>query len=172
MAKTTAWVTNRFVKVEIQVTSAMVTALASLTTAEWIDISSIFAGPIGQPQQLTRDIEETPVSGDGTPITSASGPSSRRMSFAVLYTEGETLGTDNLDIYQDLLKPAMEYASGVLSVPIRWSPAGGGSGDNQYTTSTTESFITALGDPIGGVTSEKIMIPFEVNTPDLTTSTV
>lgn len=172
MAKTDDWVTNRFVKVELDVTAAMVSALASLTTAEWIDISSIFAGPLDQPQEITRDIEETPVSGDATPITSAGAASARRFAFSILYTEGEVLGTDNLDIYQDVLKPCMEYSGTALSMPMRWSPAGGNSGDNQYTTSTTETFLTSLSDPVGGVTSEKIMITFEISTPDLTTSTV
>ena len=171
MAKTSLWKTNRFVKVEITVTAAMVSALASLTTAEDIDISSIFVGPIEQPQEISRDIEETNVSGDATPITSAGVTSARRFAFTILYTEGETLGTDNLDIYQDLLKPTME-ASTALSMPITWSPDGGGSGDNQYTTSATETFITSLSDPVGGVTSEKIQITFEVSTPDLTVATV
>jgi hypothetical protein len=172
MAKTDDWVTNRFVKVELQVTAAMVTALASLTTAEWIDISSIFAGPLDQPQEITKDVEETPVSGDATPITSLGTASARRFAFTVLYTEGEVLGTDNLDPYQDILKPVVEYGSAALSMPMRWSPAGGNSGDNLYTTSATESWVTSLSDPVGGVTSEKIMISFELSTPDLTTSTV
>lgn len=171
MAKTSAWVTNRFVKVELDVTAAMVSAIAGLTTAEWIDISSIFAGPLDQPQEVTRDIEETPVSGDATPITSVGSASARRFAFSILYTEGETLGTDNLDIYQDVLKAVMESTT-VLSMPMRWSPAGGASGDNLYTTSTTESFMTSLSDPVGGVTSEKIMVTFEISTPDLTVSTV
>jgi hypothetical protein len=171
MAKTTAWVTNRFVKVEIEVTAAMVSALASLTTAEKIDISSIFVGPVDQPQEISRDIEETPVSGDATPITSAGVTTARRFAFTILYTEGETLGTDNLDIYQDLLKPTME-ASTALSMPVTWSPDGGDAGDAEFTTSATESFITSLSDPVGGVTSEKISITFELSTPDLTVATV
>ena len=132
MAKTDDWLTLRFAKVEFEVTAAMVTALASLTTNEWIDISSIFAGPLDQPQEISRDIEETPVSGDGTPITSSGTLSARQFAFNILYTEGEVLGTDNLDIYQDLLKPLMEYASGALSMPVRWSPNGGAGGDNLY----------------------------------------
>lgn len=172
MAKTTAWKTNRFVKVEVQITAGIVTAIAGLSTAEWIDISSTFSGPIDQPQEITRDIEETPVSGDATPITSAGSATARRFAFTALYTEGETLGTDNVDLYQDVLKPIMEYTGDALSMPMRWSPAGGGSGDNQYTTSTTETYITSLSDPVGGVSSEKIMINWEISTPDLTTSTV
>ena len=172
MAKTSKWATNRFVKVEIDVTAAIVSAIAGLTTAEWIDISSIFAGPLDQPQEITRDIQETPVSGDATPITSSGSASARRFAFSILYTEGETLGTDNLDIYQDVLKPVMEYTGTALSMPVRWSPKGGASGDNLYTTSLTETFLTSLSDPVGGVSSDKIMINFEISTPDLTPSTV
>lgn len=171
MAKTDDWVTNRFVKVELQVTAAMVTAIGALSTAEWIDISSIFSGPLDQPQEVTKDIEETPVSGDATPITSQGTATARRFAFTILYTEGEVLGTDNLDIYQDVLKNVMESSTS-LSMPMRWSPAGGNSGDNLYTTHATESFLTSLSDPVGGVTSEKIMISFEISTPDLTVSTI
>lgn len=171
MAKTTAWATARFNKVEVQVTSAIVTAIAGLSTAEWIDLSSIFAGPLDQPQEPTRDAEETPVSGDATPIVSVGPNSARQFTFNFLYTEGETLGTDNIDPYQDLFKPVMEYTS-ALSIPFRWSPKGGNSGDNRYATSTTETFMLSLSDPVGGVTSNKIMFAVTIITPDLTTSTV
>ncbi len=171
MAKTTNWITNRFVKVEVEVTAAIVTALGGITTAEWIDISSIFSGPLDQPQQTTRDTEETPVSGDAQPIVSVGPNSARQLTFTMLYTEGETLGTDNLDIYQDLLKPVMEDTT-VLSIPFRWSPNGGASGDNLYTTNSTGTFIVSMGDPVGGVTSAKILIPVQVITEDLTVSTI
>ncbi len=171
MARTDDWVTFRYAKVEVQVTSAMVTALASLTTAEWIDLSSIFAGPMDQPQAPTKDVEETPVSGDANPIVSVGPASARQYTWNLLYTEGEVLGTDNLDVYQDLFKAVIDY-SGQLAVPFRWSPAGGASGDNSYATSTTGTFITSVSDPVGGVTSEKIMFAVDFITEDLTVTTL
>lgn len=171
MAKTSAWATARFNKVEVQVTAAMVTALASLTTAEWIDLSSIFAGPLNQDQAPTKDVEETPVSGDAEPIVSVGSASARRFTFNMLYTEGETLGTDSLDPYQDLFKPVIDY-EGDLAVPFRWSPKGGNSGDYQYSTSTTGTFVISVSDPVGPVTSEKIMFSVAIVTEDLTPATI
>jgi hypothetical protein len=171
MAKTAQWGTMRFAKVEVSITAAAVAAIAGLTTSEWIDLSSVFAGPLDQPQNPTRDKEETPVSGDAAPILSVGPNSGREFAFSFLYTEGETLGTDNLDPYQDIFKAIMEDDA-ALSVPMRWSPAGGAGGDYQYSTSTTESFMVGLTDPIGGVDSSKIMFTVTIATPDLTAATV
>lgn len=170
MAKTDDWTTMRFSKVEVNVTAAIVAA-TPLSTVAWIDLSSIFAGPLDQPQSPSRDVEETPVSGDAQPIISVGPNSARQFAFSFLYTEGETLGTDNIDPYQDLFKLVMEYA-GVLPLAMRWSPAGGNTGDNLYTTSLTESFLIGLTDPIGGVTSEKIMFTATIATNGLTVSTL
>jgi hypothetical protein len=154
----------RFAKVEVQVTAAMVTALASLSTAEWVDLSSVFSGPVDQPQNPTRDVEETPVSGDASPIVSVGPNSARQFAFTMLYTEGEVLGSDNLDPYQDLFKPVMEDDA-ALVMPMRWTPAG--SGGDIYTTSATGTFMIGLTDPVGGVTSEKIMFTVTITTETL-----
>lgn len=172
MAKTDDWATFRNAKVEVQITAAAVSAIASLTTAEWIDLSSIFAGPLEQDQIPTKDVEETNVSGDAAPIVSTGPASARRLTFNFLYTEGEVLGTDNLDPYQDIFKPILEYNGSDLALPFRWSPKGGNTGDNQYATSTTETFLLSVGDPVGGVNSSKIMFPVSIVTPDLTVSTL
>ncbi len=172
MAATTKWQTNRYVLPEVNVTAAMVTALASLSTSEWIDLSSIFAGPVAQDQAPTKEVEETPVSGSGVPIVSVGPASARRFSWTLLYTEGETLGTDNLDVYQDLFKPVIDHSTSELVVPFRWSPVGGASGDNRYATSTTGTFLLSVSDPVGGVTSNKIMIVVSFVTEDLTVSTI
>lgn len=171
MSKTTAWATFRYSKIEVQVTAAMVAALASLTTAEWIDLSSIFNGPMVQDQAPTKDVDETPVSGSGTPIVSVGSASARRFTWTFLYTEGDTIGTDNLDPYQDLFKPVIDY-QGDLIVPFRYSPKGGNSGDNLYTTSTAGTFVISVTDPVGGVNSQKIMFSVSIITEDLTPSTV
>lgn len=171
MAKTSLWGTMRFAKVEVSITTATAAAIAGLTTVEWIDLSSIFSGPLDQPQNPTRDKEETPVSGDAAPILSVGPNSGREFAFTFLYTEGETLGTDNLDPYQEIFKAIMEDASALI-VPMRWSPGGGVGGDNLYTTSLTESYIVGLTDPIGGVDSSKIMFTVTIATPTLTVSTI
>ena len=171
MAKTSAWVSFRFAKVEVSVTAAMVTAIAALSTAEWIDLSSIFSGPLDEPQNVTRDKEETPVSGDALPIISVGPASARELAFTFLYTEGETLGSDNLGPYTDIFKNSIEDAT-ALSVPFRFSPATGASGDLLYTTHATESFMVALTDPVGGIDSSKIMFTVTIVTPDLTVSTI
>ncbi len=171
MARTSKWVAFRYAKVEVEVTAAMVTALASLSTAEFIDLSSIFAGPMDQDQSPTKDVEETPVSGDANPIVSVGPASARQYTWNMLYTEGETLGSDNLDVYQDLFKAIIDH-SAALIIPFRWSPNGGASGDNSYATSTTGTFVTSVSDPVGGVTSEKIMFSVSFITEDLTVTTL
>lgn len=170
MAKTAKSKTFRFAKVEIVISATNVSDTA-LTTAETIDLSSIFAGPLDQPQISSRDIEETPVSGDPTPILSAGPAGARKFAFTFLYTEGETLGTDNLDPYQELFKVCHE-ASVAQSLQMIFSPAGGAVGDNEYTTHASESFIESLSDPVGGVDSSKIMFTVVIATPDLTVGTV
>lgn len=171
MAKTDDWRTFRSAKIEIQVTAAMVTALASLTTAEWIDLSSIFPGPLNNNQPKTRESESTNVSGDTSPILSVGPGGTEQYTFTFLYTEGEVLGTDNLDLYQDILKPVMDTEP-VLIVPFRYSPAGGATGDNLYTFSSTGTYIMSVTPPVGGVTANKIMITVVVETENVTVSTI
>lgn len=171
MAKTTKSVTGRYAKLEVVVSAAMVSAIGSLTTAETIDLSSIFSGPAAQDQAPTKDVEETPVSGDAEPINSVGSASSRRFSYTFLYTEGDTIGTDNLDPYQDLFKPIIDY-EGDLPVQFIYSPKGGASGDYEYTTSATDSFIISVTDPVGGVNSSKLMYTVSIVTGTYTPSTV
>jgi hypothetical protein len=171
MAKTAAALSFRSAKVEFDVTAAMTAALASLTTVEWIDISSIFNGPLDQGQQVTLPIAETNVSGDSDPIVSVGPNSGRVYNVTVLFTEGETLGSDNIDFYQDYLQPAIE-ASPALPIHMRWSPNGGASGDAQFTTETGNSWLSALSDPVGVVDENLIQVQFSITTGGITTATV
>jgi hypothetical protein len=171
MAKTDDALTFRSVKVELEVSAAMVSAISNLTTAEWIDISQVFVGPMDQGQQVTLPIAETNVSGDADPIVSVGPNSGRVFNCTVLYTEGDDLGTDTVDIYQDILQPTIE-ASTALLFNMRWSPNGGGSGDAQFTTETTNSYLSALSDPVGVVDENLIQVQFSVATGGITTATI
>ena len=171
MAKTDDALTFRSAKVEFEVTAAMVSALASLTTAEWVDFSSVFAGPMDQGQQVTLPVAETNVSGSSDPIVSVGPNSGRGYNFTILYTEGDDLGTDNLDMYQDFLKPVIENST-TLVASFRWAPAGGAAGDYQYTTDTTNSYISALSDPVGVVDENLMRVDFSITTSSLTTATI
>jgi hypothetical protein len=171
MAKTTAGLTFRSVEVEFDVTAAMTAAISGLTTVEWITIDSIFSGPMDQGQQVTLPIAETNVSGDADPIISIGPNSGRVYNFTVLYTEGDTLGTDNIDFYSDYLKPLIE-ASPALPCHFRWSPNGGAVGDLQYTSETGNSWLSALSDPVGVVDENLMRVNFSVTTGGLTTATL
>jgi hypothetical protein len=122
-------------------------------------------------QQVTLPIAETNVSGDADPIVSVGPNSGRVYNLTVLFTEGETLGTDNIDFYQDYLQPAIE-ASPALPVHLRWSPNGGAGGDAQFTTESSNSWLSALSDPVGVVDENLIQIQFSITTGGITTGTV
>lgn len=172
MAKTTQGISPRKAKLEMVVSAAMVTAIAALSTAETVDLSSCIKGTDGG--GLTRVVEKEWVIGDDEAITTYDTRLTRGdLNVVGLYTNGkETLGTDTFDLYS-VLKSLAEYTASDLSVQFIWSPAGGAVGDAEYTTDATESFIASLSDPVGGVeTTGKQQFTMAISSPSLAESTV
>lgn len=172
MTKTIYAVGPRKGKLEMVVSAAMVAALASLSTAENIDLSSVAKSVGGG--GLTRAVNKEYVMGDDEAISDYDTRMERGpFQINFLYTNGEEqLGTDDLDPYT-ILKELAEYTGSDLSVQFIFSPAGGNIGDEQFTTDLNQSFITALDDPVGGADSNgKIAISMSVDSPSYTASTV
>jgi hypothetical protein len=158
-------------KTEVSINAAAVAALAGLTTAEDIDISSIVV-EWAQNSPPQRPVDKQPVQGDNYPIlTQDDGISETTFNVTVLYTKGaDALGTDTIDFYQDILRP-MFHNSSPLALPHIFS-ATGEVGDFEYTTHATETFITACPDPVGGATSEKIKLTYTIETSTVTDAVI
>lgn len=153
----------------IIISAAHVSALAGLTTAERISFE-IVMNQLNQTQVSERGHSETHVTQSSTPLVSI-GPASAEVYQATLvYTEGETLGTDNLDPYEDILEP-LYILDPPLPVQFYWQVDDVNS-TIEHVTSSTESYIKSLGKPVGGATSDKIMIPFSFVCPPITPSAV
>lgn len=172
MAKTANAVSSRKVKVELVISPAMVTALASLTTAESIDISQIVKAVGGG--GIKRPVTKEWVSGDDEPLADYETRIERGdITVSFLYTNGkDQLGTDLLDI-PAILREIAEYTASDLSPQIIYSLAGGNVGDEEFTTHATETRLTDLTDPVGGVdTGGKVQQTATFFSPALTPATV
>ena len=174
MAKTVNSVRPDRAKVEIGITTEMVAAFAGLTTVETIDISSIVTNVGGSPG-VVREVSDQYVVGDDTPIIDVSTKIARSdITIEFLWTDGkDTLGTDLLDIYTDVLFPLAKYTDGGLSLPLTYSLSGGDVGDNEVITNPTETFLTNLPAPVGGVdTGGKVKVVATLTASDYTMATV
>lgn len=144
MAKTAASVSSRRAKLEVVLTSAIGTALSTISTAETVDISSVirtFTSPA-----LNRVVNETYVIGDDDPILDYDTRKQRNeITSTALYTEGDTLGTDNFDLHEFLME-LIEYTTSDLPLQIIYSPKGGANGDYEYTSDASETFLTTVGE--------------------------
>lgn len=171
MTKTANSVSARRMKTEVTISSAVAAALAALTTAEDIDISSITVEWV-QNSPPQRPVDKQPVQGDNYPIlTQDDGISETTFNVTVLYTKGaDTLGTDSVDFYQDILRPLFHNTT-PLSLPHIFS-ATGAVGDYEYTTHATETFVTSCPDPVGGATSEKIKLTYTIETSTVVTAVI
>ena len=167
MAKTAYSTSARRTKMEVELTAAINTALTLgiATPPETLDISSIHV-EIAQGQAATREVDEQFVTGDLSPIITPDGVvSSEKYQVTILYTQGkDQVGTGNWDYYSDILAP-LHLLGTANPLQHKWSPAGGAVGDEQYVTSATETFLTSVPKPVGGASSEKIKITYEIVTP-------
>lgn len=172
MAKTDKAKTFRVADFGIIISAAHVAAIAGLTTPERISLKTILAGQgLQQSTVSNRGHSAHHVVGDADPIIDI-GPRSEEVYTAnILYTEGETLGTDTLDPYEEILEPLYKLEP-PLPVQFYWSPAGGNSGDNEYITDANNSFLKSLASPVGGSQAGKIMTPFSFVTPAVAPSNV
>ena len=172
MAKTANATGAKRAKVELVVSSAMVTALASLTTAESIDISSIVKSISGG--DLTRGVEKEYVVGDSAAIETYDPQLIYSdMVIVFLYTNGkDTLGTDTIDV-GEILDELAVYTTSNLSPQIVWSMAGGAVGDEERLTGATDTRIVGLTQPQGGVdTTGKVQRTLTLSVQTVTKATI
>lgn len=172
MTKTANATGGKRAKLEIVISAAMVSALAMLTTAETIDLSSIVKNISGG--ELTRALEKEFVIGDdeaiedyGTKLTYSN------LVITFLYTNGkDQLGTDGIDPGA-LLDALARYTGGDLSPQTIWSMAGGAVGDEELSTGANDTRIVGLTPPVGGVdTTGKIQRTLALSVNSLTPATV
>ena len=169
MTKTTKSVDGQYGLVEMTFSAALVAALASLTTAETIDISSVVAR-VEEGNSISREITEDPVVGDKTKIISPSTSlSAADYTIFFYYTQGkEALGTDTIDPVV-ILREAHLLAT-PLPISFAWS-IGGAVGDEKETTSATDTYIQSVGTAVPGESGRKL-IPVHIFTSDVTVSTI
>lgn len=172
MSKTANATGAKRAKVELTINAAAVTALASLTTAETIDISSIVKSISGG--DLTRVVEKEYVIGDSAAIETYD-PQLIYSDLVIvfLYTNGkDSLGTDTLDI-GDVLDEIATYVNSSLSLPVIWSMAGGAVGDEERLTGANDTRIVGLTQPQGGVdTAGKVQRTLTLSVQSVTKATV
>lgn len=169
MAKTNNSVFGTKGYLKVEVTAAMVSALASLTTAEVIDISPIVES-IEQTSEEESEIAADHALGDNDPILDVN-PNRGVESYQItlFHTRGlEALGTDLIDPYEDIFR-AIRENDPTLSVPITWS-MGGESGDTEEASSSTETFITGIGKPVSA--DGKVRVTVSFTTPPTTSSVI
>ena len=168
MTKTTLSIDGQYGSVNMTITAALVSALASLTTAEAIDISSVVAR-VEEGSAPTRQNAEDTVVGDKTKIISpATSISAASYTIYFYYTQGkETLGTDDIDpvtICREIMQLAVP-----LPIVFDWS-IGGAVGDEKSTTAV-DTYIQSVGNQIPG-TAGKMMIPVQIYTSNVTTAVI
>lgn len=152
MAKTANAVNAKRTKIELVINAAWVAALASLSTAETVDFSSVTKSISGG--ELTRETQKEYVTGDAAPIIDQDTDlvySDIVITF--LYTNGkDTVGSDNIDVGAVLDEMAV-YVASQIPLPVIWSVAGGAVGDEERISDASETYIKGLTPPVGGVDS-------------------
>jgi len=148
MAQTTEQIPFTDAKIEV-----------STDNSTWTDISG-FAGAVTR-SGGARNVG-TAYTADGDTAVQAKGKRAPvTVGVSILYTETTTPPYDEIRTY---------YESGA-DYYVRWSPNGGASGDEQYTTDAGK--ITDCPEPVGDVEGgDPILIVFSVQTPKITKSTV
>ena len=172
MAKTVNAVNAKRGKVELVFDAALVAALASLTTAETIDISSIVKNISGG--DLTRAVEKEYVIGDDEAIDDYDSKLVySNLVIILLYTNGkDSLGTDTVDI-GTILDEVAVYTTTDLTLPVIWSVAGGAVGDEERATGASDTRIVGLTPPVGGVDSSgKVQRTLTLSVNSITPATV
>lgn len=174
MAKTANSKSARNTKMEVLITAAINTALGLSIGSPplTVDMSSIHVG-IELSKESEREIDETWVTGDPTPITTPdSAISNERYKITILWTQGkDTIINSAKDVYSDLLRP-LHLQTTALPLQHIWSPAGGAVGDEEYSTDADETFLVKVPTPVGGATSKKVMLVYEIVTPPATVAVI
>jgi hypothetical protein len=136
-------------------------ALIEISTdgSVWTDISG-FAGSVSRGGGQRNTGEAYTADGD-TAIVKGGKRQPVDVSVIIVYTEETTPPYDTV-------RAAYEAGSDMY---VRWSPNGGDSGDEQYTTDA--GIVTDCPEPVGSVESgDPLVIQFTVRTPKVTKSTV
>lgn len=167
MAKTANSVSPRRTKSELTIPAAVATALASVTTQETIDISSVVVD-VQLGSEPERTITEQMVHGDDKAILElAKDITPATINITILYTKGkDALGTDELDVHS-LFWEIFNHTASALSIPYTWSPTGA-VGDEEFSTDANETYVMKCPPPVGGTTNEKIKVVISLRTPNIT----
>lgn len=169
MTKTTKSVDGQYGLVEMTITTALTTALASLTTAEDIDIGSVVAR-VEEGSPPSREVNSDTVVDDKSKIISPStsiDPGDYTIYF--YYTQGkETLGTDTIDPVS-VCREIMQLAT-PLPLQFHWS-IGGETGDEKDSTDPTDTYIQSVGNQVPGEAGRKL-IPVHIFTANVTTAVI
>ena len=174
--KTTNSISGRIGLLEVTISAAVVAALSGLTTAEDVNFSQA-AVMIEETTSATRETDAQPVIGDKNPIlTQSETLSTVRYKITLLYTKGsDQLGTDNVDAYTDIIRPAFMNAT-PLSLPHSWTFGGEGvevTGQERYTTDADETYIVSVQTPTPSANNaSKIALTYEIECPMPTVSVV
>ena len=172
MAKTTKAISGAIGKCYLVLSTEWVTALASLTTAETIDISSLVKS-VTQNNVAERTIDKDYVIDDPNPIISPENTlTAERYTIAFYYTQGqETIGTDALDpatLLREMHLHPVQYP-----LQFKWVIGKPTVGNEEYSTSPTDSYLVSVATPVvAGQGSGKVLIPVVVDTPPPTVALI
>lgn len=177
MGKTILGESGRNGLVEIEVTAAAVAALSTMTgvTPEWIDISEAVKS-LKPTAEQTRAYTDEYVIGSPLAITDRDTRiSAIELDLVLLWENGKAQygSTGNFDLLLDYLRPAFKHTDADLQIPIRWSPAGGNTGDLMLASDATDTGIMSVPlPPTDEAAGGLIQIPVKFKTPDVVESVV
>ncbi len=172
MTKTTKAISIKRGYFHVDITAAIVAALSGLTTVEELDFSSVVE-VVEQVQEAASEIAEDFVIGDDDPIvTMDASASAEKYKVTMFYTQGkETLGTDSVDPYTDVIRAIREHTS-PLPVQFLWA-VGGNTGDEEEATSATDCYISSISKPVPAASgSGKVRVTFNFTTPKTVVSVI
>jgi hypothetical protein len=162
MAQTTGAISGAAAKVEYSLNAAG-------TSGTWVDFSGyaqsveISGGDALTGQQMTLD-------GDNAIVTAGNKTNPYTITFNVVYTETDAQPFDAIfDRYQGAAK----------TIAVRWSPAGGTGGQQQYATTNTAGTAAVLvpiascvPPGVDATSGDPLMFSFSVITPDILKSAI
>lgn len=170
MTVTAKAISGRTRSLKLNITAALVAA-TSLTTVEKMQINSVVKSTSGGHESSAVSREY--VFGGATAIIDASDKVEvEPFVMTLLYTNGkETLGTDTKDP-STILKEIFNL-SPKIPLQIEDSPAGANSGDELFTSSLTESYITGIQHPESDAEgTNKVQLQVTIDPGSWTVSTV
>lgn len=158
MAQTTGALAGAAFKLEISTD-------ASGTTGSWVDISGYAQSvEVGAQTAITGSVQTA--DGDAAIVTAANKLEPVELTFNIVYTENDSEPWD---------KVIDQFNGADKTIAVRWSPAGGGGGDLQYSTTDTAATAAAKvpissctpAPPVAANNADPVMFSFSVLTPKI-----